>query len=103
MNKPVTLKSAGIRIVQVPIYVTFIPRRTGVFQANGGQMVGGYLGAIGSDIRRPGGLAVECSSIGRLRKLIRVGIPILRQMSQVVIERTVLLQHEDDVIDGILQ
>src|SRR5690348_4416040 len=80
--------------------MALVPGGTRVFYAIGGQGIcfdcrdtigGGLL------IRCTGWFAIEASTVARLREV--VGRPILREMAQVVIERTILLQHENNVID----
>ena len=84
--------------------MALVPRGTGVFYAIGGQGVCcdcripiGRGRTAGFVIRYTGWFAIKAGTVGRLREV--VGRPIRREMAQVVIERTILLQHENNVID----
>jgi len=87
------------RIFVVTIHMALVPRRAGIFGAAGLKIESGYRGPVRVRIRSVSRLAVKGSAISSLG--IAVGLPIVGQVAEVVVERPVFLRNYDDVIDGI--
>src|ERR1700676_947048 len=103
--------------MEIPIYMRFVPRGTRVLNAHGKHVKGSNLRAVPVDravVRGKTKCRIAtwiCRRSTRrwikLRQTIEsligntIGGPVLAHGSEVVIEATVFLGHEDDVIDAL--